>query len=192
MNWPFEPLSPMSYGFIMADPPWQFENFSSKGHRKGAAHQYDCMGLEAIKGLPVGCLAAGDCLLMLWACNPMLDQAFAVLKAWGFRFKTAGHWCKRTKNGGLAFGTGYVLRGAGEPFLIGSVGAPKTSRSCRSVIEGQVREHSRKPEEAYAFAEKLVPDVRRADVFSRQQRPGWDCWGNEIGKFDRKPEAAAS
>lgn len=114
----------------------------------------------------------------------MLPQAFAVLDAWGFTFKTAGHWAKRTRNGKLAFGTGYVLRCAGEPFLIGARGMPRTTRSVRSVIEGKVREHSRKPDEAFAAAEQLMPDARRLELFSRQRRAGWTTWGDQAGKFE--------
>lgn len=191
----FTSLRPLSYDLIMADPPWRFQNFSAKGERKGPAAQYRCMSLEEIRALPVSQLARPDCLLWLWATNPMLDAAFDVMRAWGFRFKTAGHWVKRTKNGCLGFGTGYIFRVAGEPYLIGTLGSPKTSRSCRSVVEGLAREHSRKPEEAYALAERLMPGARRADLFSRESRPGWDGWGNEAGKFDalesfREPVAA--
>jgi len=188
MTWPFGDLLPLSYDVIVADPPWEYRNWSHKGTRKGAAYQYGCMGLDAIKALPVGHLAKPDCLLWLWATNPMLDQALIVLSAWGFQFKTAGHWVKRTKNGALAFGTGYILRSAGEPFLIGTIGKPKTTRSCRSVVEGLAREHSRKPDEAYGMIRKLMPHARRADLFSRETWPGWSSWGNESGKFD--PRAA--
>jgi N6-adenosine-specific RNA methylase IME4 len=184
MNWPFGNLRPLSYDLIMADPPWSYKNYSRKGEHKGAAAQYACMSLEDIKALPVGQLAKPDAILMLWATNPLLDQAFAVMKGWGFQFKTAGHWAKKTKNGKLAFGTGYILRAAGEPFLIGTIGSPKTSRSCRSVIEGLVREHSRKPEEAYEWAASLMSHAQRCELFSRQSRHGWDSWGNEVGKFD--------
>jgi len=52
------------------------------------------------------------------------------------------------------------------------------------VIEGPRREHSRKPDEAFAAAEALMPSVRRVELFSRQHRPGWDAWGNEAGKFE--------
>ena len=113
----------------------------------------------------------------------MLPQAFAVMDAWGFTFKTAGHWAKRTRKGKLAFGTGSVLRCAGEPFLIGTRGTPRTTRSVRSVIEGKVREHSRKPAEAFTAAEQLMPDARRLELFSRQHRPGWSAWGDQVGKF---------
>ncbi len=186
-DWPFGDLRMFGYGLIMVDPPWKYANYSRKGEHKGAAAQYDCLTVAEISALPVSQLAAPDCALWLWATNPLLDCAFDVIKAWGFAFKTAGHWVKRTRHGKLGFGTGYVLRGAGEPFLIGTIGAPKFSRSVRSVIEGLAREHSRKPAEAYQAAEILVPNVCRADLFSRERRPGWDAWGNEVDKF---PEVA--
>lgn len=183
--WPFGDLRPLSYGLIMVDFPWRFANWSAKGEVKNPVAHYACMTLAEMKAFPVAELAAPDCLLWMWATNPMLPQAFEVMSALGFTFKTAGHWVKRTVHGKLAFGTGYVLRSAGEPFLIGTIGKPATSRSVRSVIEGPVREHSRKPDEAYAAAEALVPGaIRRADLFSREARPGWDTWGLEAGKFN--------
>lgn len=185
MSWPFGDLRPLSYGLIMVDFPWRFANWSEKGEVKNPIAHYDCMSLADMKALPVAELAAPDCLLWMWATNPMLPQAFEVMAALGFTFKTAGHWVKRTATGKLAFGTGYVLRSAGEPFLIGTIGKPVTSRSVRSVIEAPVREHSRKPDAAYAAAEALAPAaVRRADLFSREVREGWDAWGREAGKFN--------
>jgi N6-adenosine-specific RNA methylase IME4 len=134
------------------------------------------MGRDAIEALPIGDLAAPDAILWLWATNPMLPDAFAVLRAWGFTFKT-------TRHGKLAFGTGYILRCAGEPFLIGTRGQPRTSRSVRSVVMGPIRQHSRKPDEAYTEAARLLPNVHRLDLFARQLRPGWTAWGNEADKF---------
>jgi hypothetical protein len=32
--------------------------------------------------------------------------------------------------------------------------------------------------------------MRRADLFSRQTRPGFEGWGNEHGKFDEPAVAA--
>jgi hypothetical protein len=28
-----------------------------------------------------------------------------------------------------------------------------------------------------------TPGLRRADVFAREKREGWDCWGDEVEKF---------
>lgn len=84
-----------------------------------------------------------------------------------------------------------MLRCAGEPFLIGTIGNPKTAKNVRSVIEGPVREHSRKPDEAFAAAEHLCGDVFRLELFSRQERPGWDSFGNEVDRFSEKATLAA-
>lgn len=192
------------FGLIMADPPWSFDNFSAKGEAKNAKAHYGCAGLDWIAALPVQLLAARDCLLWLWATNPMLPEALEVLEAWGFTFKTAGTWVKRTVHGKDAFGTGYVLRSANEPFLIGTIGAPKTTRATRSTIptyddgvgregdwprasitiEGVLREHSAKPEAGYVAAEALMPDAQRLELFSRRSRAGWSAWGNEAGALD--------
>lgn len=187
----FQDIPLFRYGLIMADPPWSYANWSEAGAHKNASAQYACMDLDDIAGMPVSHLAAPDCVLWLWATNPLLDKAFHVLRAWNFQFKTAGHWSKKTETGKQAFGTGYVLRCAGEPFLIGTIGKPKTSRSVRSVIEGVAREHSRKPDEAFKAAETLCGDVHRIELFSRQDRPGWDSFGDEVGKFtDRRQDRA--
>lgn len=172
------------FGLIMADPPWRFTNWSAAGEGKNPTAHYDCEPLDWIKALPVDALAAENCLLWLWATNPMLPQALDVMAAWGFTFKTAGHWAKRTRHGKLAFGTGYILRCAGEPFLIGTRGQPCIgAKNVRSVIEGPIREHSRKPDEAFSAAEALVPERLRIEVFSRENRLGWSSWGDEVGKL---------
>lgn len=180
-------LPTQRFGLIMADPPWRFATRSTKGiTAKGASGQYRTMSLEAIMAMPVAEIAEDDCLLWLWATNPMLPQAFEVMRAWGFTFKTAGHWAKTTRFGKLAFGTGYIFRCAGEPYLVGTRGRPKCTRAVRSVIMGRVREHSRKPDEAFAAAEQLMPDARRIELFSRESRPGWSTWGDETGKFTKQ------
>ena len=181
--WPFGDLPPHSFDLIMADPAWDFALRSKAGEEKSAQAQYRCMPLETIKGLPVLDLAAPHCLLWLWATNPMLPQAIDVCRAWGFTFKTAGTWVKTTAHGKIAFGTGYILRGASEPFLIATRGEPKTAKNVRSAFLGLAREHSRKPEEGYREAERLMPRANRLELFSRTNRKGWTVFGDETGKF---------
>ena len=121
--------------------------------------------------------------LLLWARGGQLKQAIFVLEEWGFELKTMGWWAKMTPRGKQTFGSGYILRNAGEPYLIGTRGAPKTTNSNRDTIIAVRREHSRKPEEAHREAVRLMPDAQRLDLFSRQRRPGWSAWGNEVDKF---------
>jgi N6-adenosine-specific RNA methylase IME4 len=185
MTWPFGNLRMFGYGLIMADPPWKFETWSDAGKtKKSPDAQYTTMTLDDIKALPVGHLAAGNCILWLWATHPMLPQQLDVCAAWGFRFATSGVWIKRTITGKLNFGPGYRLRSSSEPFIIGVNGDPETRRDIRTVIEGLARQHSRKPEIAYQEAARMVGNVAKADLFSRESRPGWDSWGFEAGKFD--------
>lgn len=185
-DWPFGELRPLSFGLILCDPAWSFDNWSAAGEAKNAKAQYECMPTAEIAALPVGHLASRDCWLWLWATHPMLDVAIDVMKGWGFKFVTSGVWVKRgPRSGKLAFGTGYVLRSCSEPFLLGKIGdPPTTSKSVRTVIEAARRQHSRKPDQAYAIAEKLFGDVARVELFSRQSRPGWTTWGAESTLFD--------
>lgn len=180
------------FDLIMVDPPWNFRSNSVARPGRNARAHYRCQSLEWIKALPVREVLAGrDAVVWLWTTNPFLRIAFDVLDAWGCPYSTKGEWVKTTKGGGLAFGTGYTFRNCDEPFLISRLGKPRTSRSIRSVLFGPVREHSRKPDEAYAAAEALLPGAKRIDVFSRQSRPGWVSWGDESGAFDGEGKAAA-
>jgi N6-adenosine-specific RNA methylase IME4 len=106
------------------------------------------------------------------------------MKAWGFRYVSGGAWLKRKQRGGVAFGPGYRVRSACEPWLLGIYGEPENSRSHRNFIDGLAAGHSVKPQEAYTWCETYMPGARRVELFSRTPRPGWDTWGNEAGKFE--------
>lgn len=187
MPWEFGALTPLRYGVILADPPWYFRNRSQKGEIKNPVAHYDCMEVAAIAALNVNQLAAPDCLLFLWATWPMLTQALHVMAAWGFTYKTGGAWHKTTKHGKTANGPGYLLRSSSEPFILGTLGAPRSqSKSERGLIMAEVREHSRKPNAAHEMLERMFPDARRCELFARTTRPGWEPWGNEVGKFGRE------
>ena len=180
----FANLPQYHYGLIYADPPWRFDLHSAAGEAKSPQAHYGCEGLEALARMPVARLAAPDCALVMWATAPMLSHATALMEAWGFEYKTAGAWAKQSATGeSWAFGTGFILRSAAEFFLIGTRGNPKVqSRSVRNLIVAPVREHSRKPDDGHAICEQLYAGPY-LELFARQRRQGWDCWGNETTKF---------
>lgn len=175
------------YGLIMSDPPWHFAVRSPKGEGRSASRHYPVMKLDAIKALPVAEVAAPDCILLMWVIDPMLPQAMDVLAAWGFTFKTVGfYWTKRTKGGLPHVGQGFWTRANPEQCWLATRGSPKrAARDVRRWIDAPVREHSRKPDLAYARAERLGGDVPRLEMFGRQQRGGWDVWGLEPTRFER-------
>lgn len=181
-----------SFDLIMADPPWHFSTHSAKGQKKGAAFQYRTWTLNKVKRLPVGQLAAGDCVLFLWGTSPLLlDPAHPsrspigeVIEAWGFRYGALGGWAKRTVNQKLQFGTGYVMRSVMEPFFIATTGSPDHSKACRNLINGLAREHSRKPDAAYRWCERYMPGARKIEICARETRRGWSAWGDQAEMFN--------
>lgn len=182
--WPFGDLRPLSYDLIAADPPWRFRTWGENNQTKSASRHYSLMQTDDIKALPVGELAQRDCVLLLWATGAMFPQALDVVRAWGFTYKSQMVWCKTTAAGKVRMGTGYWARTMHEPVIIATIGKPTKVSGFPSLFDGIAREHSRKPQEFFALVEKHTTGLRRAELFSRESRPGWDCFGDQVGKFD--------
>ena len=197
------------YRAICADPPWHFRartalRKSNWTSRRDAEKHYPVMGIDDIAALPVGDLAARDAHLFLWITGPILVEGkhLPILKAWGFRPSAiAFAWIKLkrsfnanqlrvlpTAEADLHVGLGLTTRKNAEFCLLARRGnAKRISKKVREVILAPVREHSRKPDEAYARIQEYCAGPY-LELFARQDRPGWDSWGNEVGKF---PAAAS-
>ena len=82
-------------------------------------------------------------------------------------------------------GTGYYTRSNAEDCLIGKRGRglKRVDAGVRQVVLSKIREHSRKPDEVRDAIVRLVGDVPRLEMFGRTETPGWDVFGNEVGKF---------
>lgn len=197
--WPFGDLPRGQYGAIYADPPWHFQSWTTPRWNGGRQFQspakappYDALNLDEIEALPVGDLAAPDCALFAWGIWVMLPQILRVIEAWGFNYKTcAFNWIKadlsqmdmlaESESGQL--GLGYWVRQNSEFCLLATRGAPtRLHRNVRQGIIEPRREHSRKPDCVPGRIERLVAGPY-VELFARTARPGWDCWGNEVGKF---------
>jgi len=164
------------FGVIYADPPWRFEPYSRvSGMDRAPENHYPTMDLEGIKAIEVP--AADDCVLFLWATIPMLPQAFEVMQAWGFSYKSHFVWVKDR------IGTGYWVRGQHELLLIGTKGnvpAPAPGEQYSSVYQGKVGEHSAKPFAFREMIEEMFPTLPSIELFARGEKyAGWDHWGNE-------------
>lgn len=177
---------PGGYRTILADPPWRFSNRTGKmapEHRR--LSRYATMTLDEIRALPVAGLAAVPAHLYLWCPNAMLPEGLAVMRAWGFTYKTNLVWAKRRADGGPdGRGVGFYFRNVTELVLFGVRGPMRTlppGRRQVNMIETRKREHSRKPDELYDVIEACSPGPR-LELFARYERPGWDSWGDELGE----------
>jgi N6-adenosine-specific RNA methylase IME4 len=174
-----------NYGVILADPPWRFRTWTDTNDAKSARRHYSLMEIDEISALPVAEWAAPNCALFIWATWPTIFQTEGVIKSWGFRYSgLAWEWLKyNPKTRKYAFGLGYGTRKNLEPCLLALRGKPKLkARNVRDFLFAPRREHSRKPDEQYESIEAMY-DGPYLEMFSRTTRPGWDAWGNEVGKF---------
>lgn len=143
------------------------------------------MSIDELCALPVAELAAKDCVLFLWATFPQLPEALQLIKAWGFHYKTVAFvWLKRNrKSPSWFYGLGYWTRGNAEICLLAIKGKPKRkSAGVHQFIISPIEQHSKKPDEARQKILALMGDLPRVELFARQKTPGWDVWGNEVGK----------
>ena len=85
------------YKIIYADPAWLYRDKAVAGGR-GAGCHYTVTSLEDIKALPVEKLADDDSVLFMWVTMPFLEEAFDVMRSWGFEYKTCAFtWIKQNK-----------------------------------------------------------------------------------------------
>ena len=181
------------YGVLYIDPPWKFKVWSrDTGQGRSAESHYPTMSLDELRKLDVEKLMNPDCAVFMWATWPTLPEALLLGEAWGLQFKTCAFlWAKMNKhmNGRFAvtednanwfMGMGYWTRSNTEPCLLFTKGFPKRkAKNVRQLIVSPIGKHSEKPIEVYSAIESLVEGAY-CELFARQERIGWDRWGNEV------------
>jgi len=163
---------PEKYSVILADPAWEYD-FSQSESRE-IDNQYLPSSIEDMKRLRPP--AADNCVLFMWGTSPKLREAFELIDAWGFEYKTCAVWMKDK------IGMGYYFRQKHEMLLVATKGAvqlPDPQNRPDSVFEAPRTEHSEKPILAYELIETMYPGYKRLEMFARKNREGWDSWGDE-------------
>jgi len=180
-----------TYRTLVVDPPWPQKGGGTLRGREGwhdaqgasLPMKYSTMSIEQISALPIADLAHPQgCHLYLWATNGFLEDAFGVLRSWGFRRSTVCVWAKTPMGGGLggAFGISteffiYARRGA-LPALTRVRG---TWFNWKRPYDARGKPmHSAKPGEFYDLVETVSPGPR-LELFARRGRVGWDSWGDQ-------------
>lgn len=193
------------YTCIMTDDPWTFHNKIDMGDKvdRSAMSKYNTMDLEGIKwflrGSPESVihgrtghtmledLIAEDAVLLLWAPSSFIvdGSATEVARARGFEPKQMIHWIKgrhTSERFVLHVGMGRYTRNCTETMLLctrGKCSKLIQDKGVPNVIFAPRGRHSAKPDEAYRFAERLLPGPRLS-IFERRHIPGWDVIGEEL------------
>ncbi|KAF7973218.1 hypothetical protein HWV62_15819 [Athelia sp. TMB] len=170
---------------IMADPPWDIH----------MSLPYGTMTDDEMRAMPIPSLQ-DEGLLFLWVTGRAMEIGRECLRVWGYtrvdevvwvktnqlqrviRTGRTGHWLNHTKEHMLV---GVKTRTDAEGNLIFP---PWANRGLDTdVIVSEVRETSRKPDEAYGMIERMCPGGRKIEIFGRKHntRPGWLTLGNQLG-----------
>jgi N6-adenosine-specific RNA methylase IME4 len=161
------------FSTIVADPPWRYTNRATRG---AAENHYTTMSVDELcdpAWIEKYVRAADDCHLYLWTTHAFLRDAFDVLEAWSFEYRTHLAWVKPQ------IGMGNYFRSAHEHVLFATRGElPILDRTLISWFEARRSKHSKKPGCFYDLVEKASPGPY-LEMFARSRRLGWEAWGNE-------------
>ena len=172
----------------MVDPPWPKKKGGLRTVRPNQSRSldYKTMSVDEIFELlkqeiiPQAC---EDHCLFVWTIDQFLSQAESRLESLGYKRHARIVW---DKENGVA--PCFTVRYSHE-YLLWYYKEKLTQISLESrgkyttVFREKPREHSRKPNAAYAMIDKLYPSLRKCDVFSREKREGWDQFGDEPTYF---------
>jgi N6-adenosine-specific RNA methylase IME4 len=141
----------------------------------GSVQKYGTLSLPELCALPIPSIMAPDAVLFLWATVPLLDQAFSVITAWGFKYKTCIFWKKQGR-----LGMGFWYRGQVEVCLFAVRGKVAPFKcAIPNIVEAPATGHSRKPEamaRLITLSTPTLPASPRVELFAREPFaavPGW-------------------
>ncbi len=163
------------YRVIYADPPWKYGN-TQPDYQTEQADYYLLMPIEGICEMPIKELAEDNAVLFLWVTSPILEEAFQVIKAWGFKYKASFVWDKIKHN------MGHYNSVRHEFLLVCTRGScqPDVQKLFDSVVSVESGKHSEKPEVFRQMIDTLYPNGRRIELFARKDVEGWTQYGNEL------------
>lgn len=147
----------------------------------GIELDYPTISLDTIKEhlTQATSLTNDNSILFLWTIDKYLFEAEQLAKSIGYKLHARMIWNKVTGIPAaftVRYGHEYLLymyKGKLIPVALEERGKIHT------VFTERAKRHSQKPEEAYRIIEKLYPQARKLELYARNTRDGWDCWGND-------------
>jgi N6-adenosine-specific RNA methylase IME4 len=164
------------YRIFYADPPWQYSDRKEYRPDGAAENHYPTMTISELCKMKLPKIE-DNAVLFLWVTSPLLEDAFKVINAWGFKYKASFVWDKIKHN------MGHYNSVRHEFLLICTKGSciPDNLKLYDSVqsIE-RSGNHSEKPEIFREIIDTLYLSGNRIELFARHKIENWECYGNEI------------
>lgn len=165
---------------VVADPPWWprlHANTAGRSRgpfRAGPQRYYKLLTVDQIIALRPETQRKAH--LWLWVINQHVDWGYIVARAWGFEPQQMITWRKP------GLGTGQFQCNS-ESMLVCRKGGPAGNafgKTGGTTFDWpKARQHSRKPDEAFALVERVSPGPF-LEMFARRPRVGWAVWGDEV------------
>ena len=166
------------YQTVTIDFPWTVKNNLKdlKYYRTGKKMPYPLMSDEEILNFPINNFAADRCDLFLWSITGKIPFCFEILKHWKFKYMDFFAWDKGigVPVNGIYRQVEWIVYAYRE-----KMGINKKGKFISSMFYEKRGKHSRKPDLFYDRIKRntIAP---RINIFAREERDGWDAWGNEI------------
>lgn len=183
----------LTYDVLMVDPPWKHDSDPvERFYRRMDDSRWPALMKEIDR------VAKRDALMAMWVPTCMVQKLFGKV----VNEENAGEWHFHkmlTWNRGRSTPSINWPRTTTELLAIFSRGNysalldPATKGKLEGDIAVAARETGRKPDEYYELLEAMVrtdQPLRKADIFARQSRHGWDGFGDEKHKFSKDDELA--
>lgn len=181
------PVPTGKYRVFYVDPPWSYGNNgvideNRKTYGKVEDH-YPSMTIPELcaMGEDVKGITDDNAVMFMWVTSPFLEECFAVIRAWGFKYKASFVWDK------IGHNYGHYNSVRHEFLLICTKGsctpdAKELFDSVQSIEKS--RKHSEKPEHFRQIIDHLYTWGDRIELFSRKIVEGWAVWGNQAGEVE--------
>ena len=173
------------YDLIYADPPWKQSKGGAKAVRpnsSGKPLDYSVATLAEITGhlRQADSLTGENSIMFLWTIDKFLFEAQQIAEGLGYKLHARMIWNKVT-----GIPAAFTVRYGHEYLLYMYKGkltpvAKEERGKIHTVFTEKVKRHSQKPDEAYSIIERLYPNANKLELYARNTRQDWDCWGNEV------------
>ena len=174
-----------SYDVMFVDYPWRHDaDATERWFRRMDDDEWGSLQLNRILApQAVLFIAVSDCLL---------PKAMRVLEQHGWTFRRTLQWRKDKSTPSRRWPRctweHVVVATRGD--RAGDLLSPQAA-TLVGEVSAPVREPARKPDELFdLFDAMLRSNLRRAELFARESRDGWDAYGDQCGLFDAEDAPA--
>lgn len=176
------------YDLIYSDPAWPQKKGNIRACRPNQTKEldYHTCSLEEIYQIHKTAfnLLTDKSNVFIWTIDKFLPETEEMMHKLSFTLHARLVW---NKENGVApaftvrFTHEYLLWFYKKGHML--MPAKNTRGKYTTVITEPSTVHSRKPNVVYEMLDDMFPDAKKLELFARNTKKNWDCWGNQTNMF---------